>query len=101
MNNNGQQRIYIADECAVFRVTTEKYGGLSNMAGGFPLKVNDTTVWSSEALYQACRFPLEPDIQRVVLAERSAMTAKMKSKKYRREYTRPDWDTIKVKLMKW
>jgi ribA/ribD-fused uncharacterized protein len=101
MNSNGQQRTYIADECAVFRVTTEKYGGLSNMAGGFPLKVNDTTVWSSEALYQACRFPFEADIQRVVLAERSAMTAKMKSKKYRREYTRPDWDTIKVKLMKW
>jgi ribA/ribD-fused uncharacterized protein len=71
------------------------------MAGGFPLKVNETTVWSSEALYQACRFPLRPDIQEIVLAERSAMTAKMKSKKYRREYSRADWDAVKVKLMKW
>lgn len=101
MNNNGQLRTYAPEECAVFRVTTAKYGGLSNMAGGFPLLVNDTTIWSSEALYQACRFPLRPDVQEIVLAERSAMTAKMKSKKYRREHTRPDWDAIKVKLMKW
>lgn len=99
--NNGQQRTYLPEEGAVFRVTTEKHGGLSNMAGGFPLLVNDTTIWSSEALYQACRFPLSPEIQKIILAERSAMTAKMKSKKYRREHTRPDWDAIKVKLMKW
>lgn len=99
--HSGQQRTYLPQECAVFRVTTEKHGGLSNMAGGFPLFVNDTTIWSSEALYQACRFPRNPEIQKIVLAERSAMTAKMKSKKYRREHTRPDWDVIKVKLMKW
>jgi len=101
MNNNGQQRTYTPDKCAVFRVTTAQYGGLSNMAGGFPLLVNGTTVWSSEALYQACRFPLRPDIQKIVLAERSAMTAKMKSKKYRQEHTRLDWEGIKVKLMRW
>lgn len=71
------------------------------MAGGFPLVVNDTTIWSAEALYQACRFPHDLEIQKIVLAERSAMTAKMKSKKYRQQHTRSDWESIRVKVMKW
>ena len=101
MNNGTQLRTYIADDCAVFRVTTEQYGGLSNMAGGFPLRINGTTIWSAEAIYQACRFPERPDIQKIILAERSPMTAKMKSKPYRKENTRPDWEIVKVKVMKW
>ncbi|HTU51350.1 MAG TPA: NADAR family protein [Acidobacteriaceae bacterium] len=101
MNNDTQLRTYIAKDCAVFRVTKEQYGGLSNMAGGFPLRVNGTTIWSSEALYQACRFPDRQDVQESILAERSPMTAKMKSKPYRKEYSRPDWENVKVKVMKW
>ena len=45
--------------------------------------------------------PERPDIQKIILAERSPMTAKMKSKPYRKENTRPDWEIVKVKVMKW
>lgn len=96
----GGFRRYKRFECAVFRKTTEKYGGLSNMAGGFPLLVEGIPVASSEALYQACRFPHMPDVQKLILAQSSPMTAKMKSKPYRVD-TRPDWEAIKVPIMKW
>ena len=53
-------RTYEPEECVVFRKTAEAFGGLSNMAAGFPLKVNGVSVRTSEALYQACRFPHRP-----------------------------------------
>jgi ribA/ribD-fused uncharacterized protein len=101
MSDNAQLRTYSSPECVVFRKTKERYGGLSNMAGGFPLVVNGIKIWSSEALYQACRFPSRPDVQKMILAERSPMTAKMKSKRFREEFSRPDWEQIKVKVMRW
>jgi ribA/ribD-fused uncharacterized protein len=100
MNNGLQERIYLPQECVVFRKTKEQYGGLSNMASGFPLRVNGVSIWSSEALYQACRFPTRRDIQELIIAERSPMTAKMKSKRFR-EFTRPDWESVKLKVMRW
>src|SRR2546427_654299 len=84
----------------VFRKTKESFGGLSNMAGGFPLRVNGILVLTTEALYQACRFPHLPDVQRLILGERSPMTAKMKSKPHRLN-SRPDWDQVRVKIMRW
>lgn len=84
----------------MFRKTTETFGGLSNMAGGFPLLIEGIPVASSEALYQACRFPHMPDVQKIILAQSSPMTAKMKSKPYRAD-TRPDWEAVKVPIMKW
>lgn len=98
--DSGDFRRYKRFECAVFRKTTEIYGGLSNMAGGFPLFVEGIPVPSSEALYQACRFPHMPDVQKLILEQSSPMTAKMKSKPYRPD-TRPDWEAIKVPIMKW
>src|SRR5690606_37437152 len=80
--------------------TNEVFGGLSNMAGGFPLRVNGIRILTSEALYQACRFPKRPDVQRLIIGENSPMTAKMKSKPYRQD-TRPDWDQVRVKIMRW
>jgi ribA/ribD-fused uncharacterized protein len=101
MSDNVSIRTYSRADCVVFRKTKEDYGGLSNMASGFPLQINGTKIWSSEALYQACRFPYRPDVQKIILAERSPMTAKMRSKPFRAEFTRPDWDQIKVKIMRW
>lgn len=55
---------------------------------------------TAEALYQACRFPHLPDVQQMILSEASPMTAKMRAKPYRDE-TRPDWDDVRVPIMKW
>lgn len=70
------------------------------MAGGFPLRVNGLRIFTSEALYQACRFPHRPEVQRLIIGQTSPMTAKMKSKPYRHD-SRPDWDQVRVKIMRW
>lgn len=95
-----QVRTYNRHQSVVFWKTDEPFGGLSNMAGGFPLKVNGIPVRTSEALYQACRFPYQPDLQRLIIEQASPMTAKMKSKPYRRN-SRPDWDQVRVEIMRW
>lgn len=70
------------------------------MAPGFPLKVNGVRIRTSEAFYQACRFPHMPDVQRKIINEHSPMTAKMRSKPFRKD-SRPDWDAVRVKIMRW
>jgi len=93
-------RTYIKAESAVFKKTSEKWGGLSNMASGYPLCVNGVDIRSSEALYQSCRYPLNPEIQKKILSQKSPMTAKMVGKPYRSK-TRDDWDRSRIIIMKW
>lgn len=95
-----EHKIYSANECCVFRKTKELYGGLSNMASGFPLKVNGIHILTSEALYQAFRFPHLPDIQEKIIKEKSPMSAKMVGKPYRSN-ARADWDDTRIKIMRW
>lgn len=97
---SSQIRIYNRNECITFRKTKEAFGGLSNMAGGYNLKINSVKILTSEALYQACRFPHLPDVQKLIIAQNSPMTAKMKSKPYR-DQSRPDWDQVRVNIMRW
>ena len=100
MVQNSQVRIYDPAASVVFLKTRERFGGLSNMAAGFPLKVNGINVRTSEALYQACRFPHMPEVQRRIIDARSPMTAKMRGKPFRNQ-SRPDWHAVQVKIMRW
>jgi type I restriction enzyme S subunit len=100
MSSSIQIRTYKRSQSAVFFRTKEAFGGLSNMASGFPLRVNGVHIHTSEALYQACRFPHLPNIQQKIIAEHSPMTAKMKSKPHRSQ-SRPDWDSVRTKIMRW
>lgn len=100
MSQSDQCRTYDPDASAVFLKTKERFGGLSNMASGFPLNVNGIPIRTSEALYQACRFPDMPDVQKEIIENRSPMAAKMRSKKYRPR-TRPDWNAVRLKIMRW
>jgi ribA/ribD-fused uncharacterized protein len=95
-----ETRTYRRHECAVFRKTDEKFGGLSNMAPGYRLCVNGVSIWTAEAIYQACRFPHLPDVQRLIISQTSPMTAKMRSKPYR-DQSRKDWDQVRVPIMRW
>lgn len=99
-NKSSPFRKYDCAHSAVFLKTKDKFGALSNMAGGFPLCVNGVDIRTSEALYQACRFPHLPKVQDVIIAERSPMTAKMRSKPYRQN-SRSDWDAVRVNIMRW
>jgi type I restriction enzyme S subunit len=100
MSQASQVRTYDPAASVVFLKTNERFGGLSNMAPGFPLRVNGVRIRTSEALYQACRFPHLPDVQRKIIDEHSPMTAKMRSKPFRND-SRPDWDAVRVKIMRW
>lgn len=100
MSQTVASRTYNRRDSTVFRKTHEQFGGLSNMASGFPLEVNGVRIRTSEALYQACRFPQNPKIQRLIIQQRSPMTAKMLGKPHREE-TRPDWEKVRVKIMRW
>lgn len=93
-------RTYFRDECIVFHKTKESFGALSNMSAGFPIIINDRHISTSEALYQACRFPLNPSLQELIISQTSPMTAKMRSKPYRNE-TRADWLMVRVRIMRW
>lgn len=91
---------YDASNSCIFKKTKEKYGGLSNMASGYPLTIQKFTILTSEALYQACRFPHRPELQNSILNERSPMAAKIITKPYRSD-SRADWESIRVDVMRW
>lgn len=93
-------RVYCRSASAVFRKTRERWGGLSNMAAGYPLYLCDVRIPTSEHLYQMCRFPHIPEVQQKILDEKSPMTAKMKSKPYR-NLTRSGWERIRIPIMRW
>lgn len=93
-------RAYHRDEVVVVYKTKEGFGGLSNMAGGYPLHLNGIRILTNEALYQACRYPHKPEVQRDIIGQHSPMTAKMKSKPFQAE-SRADWNEIRFKVMRW
>src|SRR5579871_1511697 len=95
-----QVRVYNRETSVVFRKTNESFGGLSNMAPGYPLIVNGHKYRTLEALYQSCRFPDQPHLQQMVIASVSPMTAKMISRKHK-ELTRVDWYSVRTKIMRW
>lgn len=93
----------VHENCVVFFKVTEEFGALSNMAGGYPLRVNGIAIFSSEALYQACRFPHQPEWRREIISQQSPMAAKMKSKKEgrRKHHSRLDWEEVQIIIMNW
>lgn len=93
-------REYDRGSSIVFLKTAEAFGGLSNMAPGYPLRVNGVSIRTSEALYQACRFPHLPEVQRKIIEQTSPMTAKMVGKPYRSD-SRPDWGRVRTRIMRW
>lgn len=99
-SSEDKRRIYVKKEVVFFRTTTGEFGPLSNMAPDFPIFLMGVRIATAEALYQACRFPDDPEIQRLIIDQASPMTAKMKSKKYK-ERTRRDWDNVRVNIMRW
>lgn len=93
-------RSYLEDEVAAFFRTSDRFGAFSNMARGFPLSVQGINVPSSEALYQALRFPHLPDFQAEILAQDSPILSKRHA--YTRvSETRADWMDVNVAAMRY
>lgn len=89
---------YNKNEVVTFLKTREAFGGLSNMAAGFPITLYGIRCRTSEHLYQALKFPEHPEIQLEILEVPSPMGAKMLAKRYR-QLIRPDWEEIKFAVM--
>jgi ribA/ribD-fused uncharacterized protein len=93
-------RIYHKENSCIFKKNNEEYGELSNMAIGFPLRINGVEIKTTEALYQACRFPHHPEIQKKIIEQKSPMAVKMISNSNKKK-SRIDWDSVRHKIMNW
>jgi len=93
-------RVYHKENSCIFKKNNDKFGDLSNMATGFPLRVNGIDIRTTEALYQACKFPHLPDIQQKIIEQKSPMLVKMISNTNKKK-SRDDWENIRLKVMKW
>lgn len=85
-----KMRSYKESDCAVFYRVRESLGGLSNMSPDFPYRIGDVEIASSEHHYQASRFPDAPEIQELVLAQKTPMAAKRTAYEHI-DRTREDW----------
>lgn len=94
------RREYLAESAVVFWKTDGPFGGLSNLARGFPVRVGDVDVASVEALYQALRFPHLPAVQHDVLRAPNAWLAKRVAREHARQ-SRQDWHHVRVTVMRW
>jgi ribA/ribD-fused uncharacterized protein len=91
---------YNRSESIVFCKTKEKFGGLSNMAGGFPLRFAGHDYRTSEHLYQCLRFPQHPSLQASIRAIAGPIGAKMHTKPFRATHCRQDWDMVCKDVMR-
>ena len=84
----------------VFHKTKAEFGGLSNMAAGYSVNINDVIIPTIEHLYQACRFPYQPQLQLDIISEPSPMKAKWIARA-QISLSRQDWDHVRFKVMQW
>ena len=93
-------RTYDPDLVAPFLRVRDRYGPFSNMAAGYPIRLDGVRIGSSEALYQALRFSHLPEFQAEVLSQAAPILAKRHA--YTRvAETRPDWDRVRVNVMRY
>jgi ribA/ribD-fused uncharacterized protein len=100
MSKESATRRYLISESVLFRKTKQDFGGLSNMAAGFSLHINEVIIPTSEHLYQALRFPDNPSLQWDIISEKSPMKAKWIGRAHIKD-TRPDWDKLQFQIMLW
>lgn len=97
--------VYDAAQCCAFLKTNEVWGSFGNMASGYPLLLGlegiiDAPIPHSEGLYQACKYPGHPEVQKAILSEKNAFKSKLIAKKYR-ELEVYDWVTKSIAVMGW
>ena len=95
---NFDTKTYVKAEVAAFRRNKDNYGTLSNMYPT-PLMVGDLEIRTSEALYQACKVPSRPDIQQIIIDQKSPMMAARKGRSC--PDIREDWMAQRVNIMYW
>jgi N-glycosidase YbiA len=92
-------KTFVPIESVTFKKSNEAFGDFSNMHMKFPFYINGIQIKCVEGLYQAFKFPLNPNIQSEILSQKSPMAMKYISRKYK-TFVRTDWDSIRVETMK-
>lgn len=85
-----------------FSKANEQWGEFGNMTGKFGFRITrEVLIPSTENLYQAMRFTDHPEIQKLIITEKSGFGAKLIAKKFRKTHTRSDFEDIKLDVMNW
>jgi N-glycosidase YbiA len=92
-------RSFLPIESVTFKKSNEEFGEFSNMHMKFPFYIDGIQIRCVEGLYQALKFPHNPEIQSEILCQKSPMAMKYISRKYN-TFVRNDWDEIRVETMK-
>lgn len=82
-----------------FRKTNERWGMFSNMAASYPVYIDGKKWLTTEALYQACRYPDHPEHQEAIRLKPNPLQAKWLSRRFIKD-TRRDWEDVKVDVMR-
>jgi ribA/ribD-fused uncharacterized protein len=90
--------VYNGKLAIVFKIK-DTFGGMSNMSP-LPIVVDGIEFNSSEALYQACKYPAHPQIQESIIKARTPMDSK-KVQANSLCHIRTDWDDVRVGVMRW
>lgn len=89
-----------SENAAAFKYSRARYGVLSNMTYGFPLRADALTFSGPEALYQALKYPDYPELQRDIADAPSGMAAKKVAYRSGNPPVTPEWDDIRVDAMR-
>ena len=90
---------YRREETAAFMDPAGEFGELSNRAPGYPIRVNGIDFLTTEALFQALKYPADENFQRLLAAQHDPNEAKEMGNSNSR--VRRDWDEIKVQAMRY
>jgi ribA/ribD-fused uncharacterized protein len=77
----------------------DKFGAFSNMRPGYPMRISQIDVPSTEAFYEAMRFPHLPDFQKEILDQEKPVLAKRHAYTRVKE-TREDWFKVNTRIMR-
>ena len=91
--------IYYRKDAAAFMDPAGARGVLSNMAEGYPVRVNSAAFQSPEALFQAFKFPDNPALQRRL--GRAADGDSARKLGVNTPGIRDDWDEVKLDAMRY
>lgn len=100
MDDAAMLHTYDLDLCIAFSHPQGAWGAFSNFSAAFPVRINGVLLLTTEHLYQACRFPLLPELQARLLSNPSPRAAKMRAHKHASE-TRSDWEAARIPIMRW
>jgi ribA/ribD-fused uncharacterized protein len=89
---------YIKSDVISFNSSKDEFGVFGNMAGGFPITIEQYRIHGSEILYQCLKYVDYPDLQKQLIKEKNPLKAKWKQKKWS-YFLSPTWDEDKLLIM--